>query len=59
MKNNPSKYKYGLFYWNPDDQRIWVPKLMGWGWTLNFANPLSYIFLIIIFLLVFYLAAYN
>lgn len=28
----------GLLYNNPNDPRIWVPKLIGYGWTLNFAH---------------------
>ena len=31
-------YKGGLFYVNPDDPRLWVPKLLGVGWTLNYAH---------------------
>lgn len=34
--------KWGLFYVNPDDARIWVPKPIGVGWTLNFARPASW-----------------
>ena len=30
---------YGLFYCNPDDPRAWVPKLRGYGWTLNLRRP--------------------
>lgn len=28
----------GLVYSNPDDPRIWVPKISGYGLTLNFAH---------------------
>jgi uncharacterized membrane protein len=28
----------GLIYKNADDPRLWVPKLSGMGWTLNYAN---------------------
>ena len=38
-------YKWGMFYYNPNDKRLWVPKLSGLGWTLNFASPLSYLIL--------------
>lgn len=35
---------YGhLFYYNPDDPRIFVPKRTGAGYTVNFSNPLSII----------------
>lgn len=33
----PVGYKRGI-YSNPEDPRIWVPKLGGYGWTLNFAH---------------------
>ncbi|MBS2036257.1 DUF1648 domain-containing protein [bacterium] len=33
----PAGYR-GLTYNDPDDPRIWVPKLGGYGWTLNFAH---------------------
>jgi uncharacterized membrane protein len=35
-------YKWGLFYANPDDDRLMVPKLMGIGWTFNFARPAAW-----------------
>ena len=27
---------WGSFYVNPDDPRGWVPKVSGYGWTVNF-----------------------
>jgi uncharacterized membrane protein len=37
-------YKWGIFYFNPQDRRVIVPKKMPWtGITVNFANPLSYL----------------
>jgi uncharacterized membrane protein len=36
----PSRhYRWGVFYANADDPRLWVPKRLGLGWTLNFARP--------------------
>jgi hypothetical protein len=33
---------YGAaFYKNPRDSRLWVPKLAGIGWTINFAHRLA------------------
>jgi uncharacterized membrane protein len=32
----------GLYYSNPEDARLWVPKLIGVGWTINFAHPLAW-----------------
>lgn len=45
-ENDPKNYKWGLFYFNPNDSRIIVPKRAKWmGWTLNFANPWTYVIL--------------
>jgi uncharacterized membrane protein len=41
---DPDKYKWGFFYFDPKDSRIFVPKNIRWlGFTVNFANPLSYL----------------
>ena len=37
----PSGYK-SIAYNDPNDPRIWVPKLGGYGWTLNFAHGRSW-----------------
>jgi uncharacterized membrane protein len=37
---------YGAFlYRNPEDPRLWVPKLVGIGWTFNFARPAAWVLL--------------
>ncbi len=39
----------GVLYFNRKDSRVIVPKrISGMGWTLNFANPYTYIILIAI-----------
>jgi len=43
-------WKWGIFYYNPDDASLFVEKRMGIGWTLNFANKLSWAFIAIILL---------
>jgi uncharacterized membrane protein len=35
----------GIFYWNPADRALIVPKRFGIGYTLNFANPWSWVVL--------------
>jgi uncharacterized membrane protein len=46
MRKDPNNYKWGIFYFNRLDPRTIVPKRnIGMGWTLNFANPYSYLFL--------------
>jgi uncharacterized membrane protein len=37
-----------MIYVNPEDPRIWVPKRVGLGWTLNFAHRLSWVMLILL-----------
>jgi uncharacterized membrane protein len=42
---------YGpFFYRNPDDPRVWVPKLVGVGWTLNFAHRTAWLLMGLILL---------
>ena len=44
--NNPDKYKWGFLYFDPNDPRVFVPKNIQWlGYTVNFANPLTYVIL--------------
>lgn len=39
---DPSNWKLGVFYFNPEDKRLLPPKrVKAMGWTVNFANPLS------------------
>jgi uncharacterized membrane protein len=33
---------HGLFYKNSKDERLWVPKRSGYGWTINFAHPAAW-----------------
>jgi len=43
-ESEPSYWKWGVLYFNPNDPRIIVPKRIEWlGWTLNFAQPASII----------------
>ena len=38
-KNDPSKWIWGLFYYNKEDPRLLVPKKIEWmGVTVNFAD---------------------
>jgi uncharacterized membrane protein len=40
-------WKLGILYFNKEDQRIIVPKRIGFlGWTLNFVNPNVFVILI-------------
>ncbi len=51
---NPDNWKYGIFYFNQNDKRLFVPKRNpAFGITVNFANPYSYLlFVLLIIMLV-------
>jgi uncharacterized membrane protein len=50
MRLDPDNYKWGIFYFNPKDSRIILPKRNPYmGFTVNFANPLSYFIIILLF----------
>lgn len=46
--NDDSHWKLGSIYYNPQDPSIWIEKRMGIGWTVNFARPMAWFFLIAI-----------
>ena len=53
---NSIYWKWCIFYYNPDDPRMIVPKRIKWlGWSLNFAKPISVILLLSITLIYFVL----
>jgi uncharacterized membrane protein len=39
---------HGLLYRNADDPRLWVPKILGVGYTLNLAHGLAWVILAVI-----------
>ncbi|HRZ98395.1 MAG TPA: DUF5808 domain-containing protein [Paludibacter sp.] len=47
MANDPDNYWLNLFYFNYRDKRFVLPKRNKlFGWTLNFAHPLSYVLIL-------------
>lgn len=42
-----SNWKLGMLYFNPDDKKIFVPKRYGIGWTVNFARPAAFLFVLV------------
>lgn len=40
-------WKWGMIYVNPEDPRIWLPKRIGLGWTLNFGRPMGWLMLLL------------
>jgi uncharacterized membrane protein len=50
--NDPQNWKWGVFYCNAEDPRIWLPKRVPiMGWTLNFAHKKAYLWMLILLLL--------
>lgn len=40
--DDDERWKLGVFYANPDDASVFLPKRFGIGWTLNFARPAAW-----------------
>ncbi len=61
-EENPDDTKHwiwGIFYYNPDDKRIFPPqRIRGIGWTINFANPYSIIAMVALIALMILLVRY-
>ncbi len=54
-KDNFENWKYGVFYFNRNDHRLIVPKkIESLGRTLNFANPICWVAILIFTALLFY-----
>jgi uncharacterized membrane protein len=46
-KKDTNNWKFGMFYFNKEDKRLFVSKKIEWmGTTINFANPKSFWFVI-------------
>ncbi len=44
---DPNNWIWGIFYFNSEDKRILPPKRIPWmGFTVNFANPKSVLFMV-------------
>ncbi|MDR3667700.1 MAG: DUF5808 domain-containing protein [Ignavibacteriaceae bacterium] len=50
--NESECWKWGMFYYNPLDKRIFLPKRTGLGLTLNFAHPVSTILMVALVLII-------
>jgi len=53
-----SPWKFGIFYYNKEDKRLFPPKRLGLGWTVNFANPLSVIVFLLILIIILSIGKY-
>ncbi|WP_345203480.1 DUF5808 domain-containing protein [Chryseobacterium ginsengisoli] len=58
FNKEPSPWKFGFFYYNKKDRRLFPPKRFGLGWTINFANPLSVIVFLLILIFIFLIGHY-
>jgi uncharacterized membrane protein len=45
-RDDDAHWKGGVFYLNREDRALFVPKRFGIGWTLNFASPKAFLFLL-------------
>ncbi|KFF04938.1 DUF5808 domain-containing protein [Flavobacterium reichenbachii] len=53
---DPNNWKWGIFYYNPEDYRIFPPKrIKQLGWTINFANPNSLFMIFVLIAVIFIL----
>jgi uncharacterized membrane protein len=57
---DPAHWKLVIFYYNPDEPRLFVPKHTGIPFTLNFAKPVAWVIIgTIVALIAFAVAANN
>ena len=58
--DDPSNWRGGIFYYNKKDKRLFPPKrLRSFGWTVNFANPYSFLTLLVIIILILVVVIYG
>lgn len=43
VRADDDNWKFGMFYYNPDDPSLWVEKRFGIGYSVNFARPGAWI----------------
>lgn len=48
-REDPDNWVWGLFYYNREDKRLMPPKrIKAMGWTVNFANWKSVVFMVVL-----------
>lgn len=50
IKKDKSPWYLGVFYYNKEDKRLFLPKRTKLGWTVNFANPYSVLAMLLVVL---------
>ncbi len=44
--DDDARWIFGMFYYNPSDPAVFVEKRVGIGYTVNFARPVSWVFIL-------------
>jgi uncharacterized membrane protein len=52
IEDDPKYWKWQIFYFNRSDPRMFVPKRIGLGWTINIAHPIAVVIPIALCLLI-------
>jgi uncharacterized membrane protein len=47
-RDNADLWRMGIFYYNPKDSALMVPKRSGLGWTINFGHKAAFVILFLI-----------
>lgn len=56
---DPKNWRWGIFYFNKDDKRIFPPKrIKQLGWTINYANPMSILAIVVVIAVIFIVVSY-
>jgi uncharacterized membrane protein len=45
VEDESKSWKWGILYFNKKDSRIFIPKKIGLGWSINFARPAAVLWL--------------
>jgi len=57
--NNPQSWKLLVFYFNRSEPRLWVPKRIGLGFTMNFGRATAWAIMAILLATVVVLAVHS
>ena len=52
--SNSKNYRWGIFYFNKTDSRVFVPKRFGIGYTVNLSKPSVWVVIVLILMIVLY-----
>lgn len=46
VREDDSNWKFGVWYYNPDDPSLFVEKRVGIGWTVNWGRPMAWVIVV-------------